>query len=157
MVGDPDANSGMSPWDDVAYMAHRTEIEIAWGDTDAGGLIYFPRFFHFVVVGLNDYFAPAVDGGHPMESLRQDGHALPAIDASASFESPLRAGETAHVETAVTAGRTSLTDEFAVVRPDGDRVATGEVTFVLVDGSFEPTPLPDAFVDCVRERGDGTA
>lgn len=156
MVGDPDANSGMSPRRDVAHMAHRTEIEIAWGDTDAGGLIYFPRFFHFVVVGLNDYFAPAAGGGHPMESLRRDGHALPAIDASASFESPLRAGDRAHVETTVTAGRTSLTDEFAVLRPDGDRVATGEVTFVLVDEGFEPTPLPDAFVDCVRERGDAT-
>jgi acyl-CoA thioester hydrolase len=135
-------------------MAHRTEIEITWGDTDAGGLIYFPRFFHFVVVGLNDYFAPAFEGGHPMDELRRDGYALPSVDASASFEMPLRAGDTAHVETAVAAGETSITDEFAISRPTGDRVATGEVTFVLVDGGFEPTPLPDAFHDCIRERGD---
>ena len=137
-------------------MAHRTEIEVAWGDTDAGGLIYFPRFFHFVVVGLNDYFAPAVGGGHPMDELRRDGYALPAVDASASFERPLRAGDTVHLETAVTAGETSLTDEFAVARPAGDRAATGEVSFVLVDGNFEPTPLPDAFRDCIRERGDAS-
>jgi acyl-CoA thioester hydrolase len=54
----------------------------------------------------------------------------------------------------VTAGETSLTDEFAVIRPDGDRVATGEVTFVLVDADFEPVPLPDAFRDRIREQGD---
>ncbi|MEF8790950.1 MAG: thioesterase family protein [Haloarculaceae archaeon] len=137
-------------------MTHRTEIEIAWGDTDAGGLIYFPRFFHFVVVGLNDYFAPAVDGGHPMERLRRDGYALPSIDASASFESPLRAGDVAHVETTVTAGETSLADEFEIARPNGDRVAGGEVAFVLVDGDFEPTPLPDAFLECIHERGDAS-
>ncbi|MEF8841637.1 MAG: hypothetical protein V5A62_08425 [Haloarculaceae archaeon] len=56
----------------------------------------------------------------------------------------------------MTAGETSITDEFTVARPAGDRVGTGEVTFVLVDGEFEPTPHPDAFIDCIRERGDAS-
>ena len=141
-------------------MAHRTEIRVAWGDTDAGGLIYFPRFFHFVVVGLNDYFAPAVsDGtssdGHLMEHLRRDGYVLPAVVASASFESPLRAGDDVAIETAVTAGETSLTVDFSVDRlADDERAASGEVTFVLVDADFRPTPLPEAVHACVAERGD---
>lgn len=136
-------------------MPHRTEVRVAWGDTDAGGLIYFPRFFHFVVVGLNDYFAPAAGGDHLMDRLRRDGYVLPAVDASASFASPLRAGDDAVVETTVAAGETSLRVEFTVTRvADGERVATGEVAFVLVDEAFEPTPLPDAVHDCIRERGD---
>lgn len=136
-------------------MTHATDIPVTWGDTDAGGLIYFPRFFHFVVVGLNDYFAPAVDDGHLMEHLRQEGYVLPAIDASASFESPLRAGETARLETTVTGGQTSLTAAFTVTRVENDeRAASGEVSFVLVDEAFEPTPLPDVVHDCIRERGD---
>jgi acyl-CoA thioester hydrolase len=134
-------------------MSHETTVRVTWGDTDAGGLIYFPRFFHFVVVGLNDYFAPVED--HLMEALRREGHALPAVDAAASFETPLRAGETAHVETAVAAGETSLTVDFAVRDGTGRRAASGEVSFVLVDGTFEPTPLPDRVHECVRERGDG--
>jgi acyl-CoA thioester hydrolase len=140
-------------------MSHETTVRVTWGGTDAGGLVYFPRFFHFVVVGLNDYFAPAED--HLMEALRREGHALPAVDAAASFETPLRAGETAHVETAVAAGETSLTVDFTVRRgtgaegTGGERAASGEVSFVLVDGTFEPTPLPDRVHDCVRERGDG--
>jgi acyl-CoA thioester hydrolase len=136
-------------------MSHETTVRVTWGDTDAGGLIYFPRFFHFVVVGLNDYFAPVED--HLMEALRREGHALPAVDAAASFETPLRAGETATVETAVTAGETSLTVDFTVRRENGEngeRAASGEVSFVLVDETFEPTPLPDRVHDCVRERGD---
>ena len=139
-------------------MAHQTRFRVTWGDTDAGGLIYFPRFFHFVVVGLNDYFAP-VDGddgdGHLMEHLRREGYVLPAVDASAAFESPLRAGDAITVETSVAAGETSLTAEFAVVRKaDGERAAAGEVTFVLVDGGFRPAPLPDALHACIEERGD---
>ncbi len=136
-------------------MPHETTVRVTWGDTDAGGLIYFPRFFHFVVVGLNDYFAPVED--HLMETLRREGHALPAVDATASFETPLRAGETACIETEVTAGETSLTVDFAVSDGTGRRAASGEVSFVLVDGGFEPTPLPDRVHECVRERGDGAA
>lgn len=140
-------------------MSHASQIEVAWGDTDAGGLIYYPRFFHFAIVGLNDYFAPAVDDGHPMESLRRDGYTLPAIDASAHFDAPLRAGDAAVVETEVThLGESSLTITFEVRREsDGVRAGAGEVTFVLVDDAFESTPLPDALRDCVAERGDATA
>ena len=140
-------------------MTHRTEIPVAWGDTDAGGLIYFPRFFHFVVVGLNDYFAPAFDGGHPMEALRARGLTLPAVDADASFSAPLPAGDTAVVTTEVWAlGETSLTLGFDVGRlGDGRPVAEGEVTFVLVDERFEPTPVPEPMRECVRSRGDAGA
>lgn len=137
-------------------MSHCTEIPVTWDDTDAGGLIYYPRYFHYFIVALNDYFAPAFDGGHPMETLRRQGLVLPAVDASASFESPLRAGDTAVVETTVTEfGDASLTVAFTVDRVgDGRRAGRGSVTFVLVDGDFESTPLPETVRDCVAERGD---
>jgi acyl-CoA thioester hydrolase len=136
-------------------VAYTTRLTIDWGDTDAGGLIYFPRFFHFAVVGLNEYFAPAMDG-HLMESLRRDGYVLPAVDASGSFESPLRAGDRVAVETTVVhLGEASLTVEFEVRRLDPDeRAAELTVTFVLVDEGFEATPLPEAVRACVAERGD---
>jgi YbgC/YbaW family acyl-CoA thioester hydrolase len=138
-------------------MPHRTEIPVTWDDTDAGGLIYYPRYFHYVIVGLNDYFAPAFDGAHPMETLRNDGLILPAVDASASFEAPLRAGETAVIETTVASvGESSLTVEFAVDRgADGERAGHGSASFVLVDEAFESTPLPESVRDCVADRGDG--
>lgn len=138
-------------------MPHTTEIPVTWGDTDAGGLIYFPRFFHYAVVGLNAYFAPAVEGGHLMETLRAEGLVLPAVETSASFETPLRAGDTASVRTTVRAvGESSLSVEVEVRRlADGERAGTVEVTFVLVDEAFEATALPRSVRDCVTARGDG--
>lgn len=135
-------------------MPHTTEIPVTWGDTDAGGLIYFPRFFHFFVVGLNAYFDPVAP--HLMEHLRSEDRVLPAVDCSASFSAPLRAGETARIETTVTdAGTSSLTCAFAVERAeDGEEAAEGEVTFVLVDEAFEAAPLPDSLYACVADRGD---
>lgn len=137
-------------------MAHTTEITVDWGDTDAGGLIYYPRFFHFVIVGLNDYFRPAADGEHPMEAYRKAGYLLPAVEASASFYSPLRAGDEAILETTVIeSGTSSLTVAFMIARVETDeRVAQGEVSFVFVDETFEATPLPEEIHDCIRERGD---
>lgn len=136
-------------------MSHSTEIAVRWGDTDAGELIYFPRFFHFVVVGVNDYFAPAVEDGHLMESLRKEGYLLPAVETAASFESPLRAGDTARIEMDVTAGNTSLAAEFVITRAgDEERLAAGEVTFVLVNQDFDPVPLPEAVHECIRDRSD---
>lgn len=138
-------------------MTFRTEIDVRWGDTDAGGLIYYPRFFHFVVIGVNDYFSPAVETGHLMEHLRRDGYRLPAVDASASFELPLRAGDTVTLEMTTTAGDASLTVEF-VIRRDGreDVVADGEVTFVLVDRDFDPASLPPAVHECIRAREESS-
>lgn len=135
-------------------MSHETNIQVQWGDTDAGGLIYYPRFFHFVIVGLNEYFSLATDGTYPMEYYRRHGYLLPAIDASASFHSPLRAGDEAVIETTVTDhGTSSLTVSFAVTA-DGDIVADGEVSFVFVDEAFEPTQLPAEIRECIDARGD---
>ena len=135
-------------------MPNVTEIPVTWGDTDAGGLIYFPRFFHFFVVGLNTYFEPIQP--HLMDYFRTKNKVLPAVDCSASFSSPLRAGETARVETSVSeVGTSSLTCVFNVVRvEDGIEAATGRVTFVLVNQAFEAVSLPDAVVQCVQERDD---
>lgn len=135
-------------------MPHTTDVPVTWGDTDAGGLIYFPRFFHFFVTGLNAYFEPVAP--HLMDHLRREDLVLPAVDCSASFSAPLRAGETARIETTVEdVGTSSLACSFLVTRAaDGEQAADGEVTFVLVDQAFEPCALPDEVRACAVERGD---
>lgn len=138
-------------------MPHTTDIPVRWGDTDAGGLVYYPRFFHYVVIALNDYFGVDEVGGHLMEYYRQRGFLLPAVDASATFLSPVHSGDRVRVTTTVVeCGETSLHVSFTI---DGDdaRVATGEVAFVFVDRDFEPSPLPDAVHAVVERRGDGEA
>jgi acyl-CoA thioester hydrolase len=114
-----------------------------------------PRFFHFAVVGLNADFGA---DEHLMNSLRRDGYVLPTVEAAGSFEAPLRAGDTAQVETTVIAvGEASLSVSVTVERAgDGDPAATVEATFVLVDESFEATPLPEWMRACVEARGDAS-
>ena len=135
-------------------MTARVEIPVTWGDTDAGGLIYYPRFFHFFVVGLNAYFEPIAP--HFMQWLRDRKYVLPSVEASASFKAPLRAGDTAAVETTVeTVGTSSFTATFEIERVGDDvQVARGRVAFVLVDETFDPASLPDEVHTLVRERAE---
>lgn len=133
-------------------MPHSTDIRVRWGDTDAGGLIYYPRFFHFVIIGLNDYFSIATNGEHPMEYYRKQGYLLPAVEATASFYTPLRAGDQAVIQTEVLeSGDASLTIGFEIFR-DGVNAADGEVTFVFVDSDFQPTSLPNDIHQCIEVR-----
>lgn len=133
-------------------MSHATEIRVRWGDTDAGGLIYYPQFFHYVIIGLNDYLSLATDGHHPMEYYRKRGFLLPAVEADAAFYSPLRAGDRITIETTVPEhGTASLTVGFAISRAQ-ELVADGEVTFVFVNDDFEPTSLPEEIQQCIRTR-----
>jgi acyl-CoA thioester hydrolase len=120
-------------------------------------LIYYPRFFHFAVVGLNEYFGTGRESEHLMDSLRRDGYVLPAVEASGSFDAPLYAGDTARVRTTVEHfGETSLTVSFRVTRSeDGEHVASVEVSFVLVDDTFEPAALPESMRERIEARGDG--
>lgn len=132
-------------------MSHQTTVPITWGDTDAGGLIYYPRAFHFLVVALNDYFSPV--SNHLMEQLRADGYVLPVAEASASFTAPLRAGDMAQVKTDVDAGETSLTVAFSIVRESDETTAVeGDATFILVNDDFEPVPLPEFVRECIKIR-----
>lgn len=132
-------------------MVQCIDIRVTWGDTDAGGLIYFPRFFHFFVVALNDYFQPVFP--HLMEELRNTKRVLPAVETSASFASPLRAGDIATVETEVKAGDSSLTAKFTVIqKSSGEKAAEGMTVFVLVNDEFEPVPLPDELLDHVAAK-----
>lgn len=135
-------------------MPHSTEIRVRWGDTDAGGLIYYPQFFHYVIIGVNEYFSLATGGRHPMEYYRTRGYLLPAVEAEASFSLPLRAGDAATIETSVPeCGEASLTVDFAITRGES-AVADGRVTFVFVDEDFEPTRIPDEMRECIRARED---
>lgn len=137
-------------------MSHTIEMMIHWGDTDAAGLIYYPQFFHYTVIGVNEYFSPAVGDAHPMEWLRKHGLYLPAVETSASFHTPISAGDSVSLETAVrNVGESSITVSFDIKTvTENDVVADLEVTFVFVDTDFHAKRIPPAFKACIEDRGD---
>src|SRR5476649_1911306 len=67
-------------------MTATSESLIAWGDCDAAGIVYYPRFFHFMDIAFQTLMRKA-DLNHRI-LLRQFGVRVPIVDANAKFLSP---------------------------------------------------------------------
>jgi len=113
---------------------------VRFHQADPAGLLFFGRFFELVNDAYEDLIraaGPAFDG---LVGLKR--YATPVVHAEADYYRPIRLGESVTVRLTIERiGRTSVTYDFEVVGPDGDRRAHGRVVHVLVD-SATLTKLP---------------
>jgi 4-hydroxybenzoyl-CoA thioesterase len=115
---------------------------VRFGDIDHAGIVYYPRFFHYVHVAFEEMFGTA--GYRRLLDERKVG--FPAVHVEFDFSSPLRYGDS--IEIAIhkdKLGRSSVTLRYVVTRvADGAPVATAKVTTVTIDmRTFKPVPVPD--------------
>ena len=115
---------------------------VRFGDIDHAGIVYYPRFFHYVHVAFEEMFGTA--GYRRLLDERKIG--FPAVHVEFDFSSPLRYGDS--IEIAIhkdKIGRSSVTLRYVVTRvADAAPVATAKVTTVAIDmRTFQPVPVPD--------------
>jgi len=67
-------------------MPATSENLIAWGDCDAAGIVYYPKYFHFMDVAFQALLRKA--GFNHRLLLQQFGARVPLIDVSAKFVAP---------------------------------------------------------------------
>ncbi|MEL7466381.1 MAG: acyl-CoA thioesterase [Pseudomonadota bacterium] len=77
-----------------------TTRKVEWGDCDPAGIIYYPRYYHFMDGAFQDF---AASRGFSQRSLREE-HGLlgtPLVDTGCRFLSPLTYGDEATVAVTV--------------------------------------------------------
>jgi 4-hydroxybenzoyl-CoA thioesterase len=91
-------------------LIHRTEIQIAWGDCDPFGIVFFPRYFEYFDACTNALFYRAL-GIKKAEMLRHYKIAgIPLVQASCNFFLSSSFGDVVHVDSSVTNwGKSSFT------------------------------------------------
>ena len=67
-------------------MPATSENLIAWGDCDAAGIVYYPKFFHFMDIAFQALLRKA--GLNHRVLFQQFGARIPIIDVSAKFVAP---------------------------------------------------------------------
>ena len=86
----------------------QTTRMVEWGDCDPAGIIYYPRYYHFMDGAFQDF---AASRGFSQRSLRED-HGLigtPLVDTGCRFLSPLTHGDEATIDIALEhVGRSSI-------------------------------------------------
>lgn len=122
----------------------RWAVRVRFGETDPYGVVYFASYFRYMKEALDEFLRAR---GLPPERTYRDaerGRGLPVAASSARFLAPVRYGDALEIEVTVGAcTERSVTFAFRVGRvPEGEPVATGEITCVAIDEGWHPVVLP---------------
>ena len=135
--------------------SNRRRVRIEWGDCDAAGIVYYPRYFAFFDASTHYLFEAA---GWKKADLRRefDMVGFPMVDTRGKFIIPSSFGEDIDIETEVSEFRRSSFDiRHKVFKPlpDGEQLAieaweTRVWTRRHPDdpGKLKSQPIPEAVV-----------
>ena len=133
---------------------------VRFSDIDHAGIVYYPRFFHLFHLAFEELWRAKLGPRAYAQLLDRDRIGFPAVRADCEFVAPLRFGDTAVIEIAVTRfGTKSITFRYDVSRAADDRpqvlCARGHVVCAVVDlAKFAAIPIPERVVDLLRDLED---
>lgn len=119
------------------------KIVINIGDTDATGVIYFPRLFEKCVIILEDFLSFF----NLQKYVVTKEFLFPCVHAEADFLEPIFPYDSLDCSMQVVKlGTTSVTFEYAFLNQNGKLVAKAQVVHVCIDGKTkQKLELPEMF------------
>lgn len=136
-------------------MGFRTSTQIRFGQVDAAGITFYPRYFEMLNNAVEDWFANAL--GSDFRSMHLDRRiGVPTVKLSAEFLSPTLLGDEINIRiTPVRVGRSSCAFE-AMFTADGTDKLKVEAILVCTNlDTHRSVPWPDDIR--VRMMGELTA
>lgn len=130
-------------------LANRREIEIEWGDCDAAGIVFYPRYFAMFDASTAYLFEKAT--GLKKQAWREKYGVIgfPMVDTAAKFLLPSRYGDVIAIETRATVLRRSSFDIEHRVYREGALAIEARETRVWAaaepdrPGGIKGVPLPE--------------
>lgn len=124
---------------------HRFRLDVRFGDLDAAGIVYYPRYLHFCHVGMEEFFRHVVGIDYPA-FLEEHHLGLPTVRTEVDHRRPIRYRDQVELEVTVErVGGTSVEWHHRFWHRDVTPPSTeARIVTVLVDmRSFEKVPVPD--------------
>ena len=124
-------------------MTGETTIRVRYAETDQMGVVYHSNFIIWFEVGRVELLRQM--GFSYKEMEQQDDCHIAVVDVRCRYKAPARYDEQIVVRTELKNLRDSLLHfGYKVVRAvDGELLAEGETTHIVVDGNFVKRPLPE--------------
>ena len=91
-------------------LVHRREVEIEWGDCDAAGIVFYPRYFAIFDACTGHLFEAALGMKKIAWAKKHGIVGIPMVETGAKFIIPSRYGDVITVESQATAFRRSSFD-----------------------------------------------
>lgn len=120
------------------------EKKVRFGEIDEAGIVYYPRFFNFYHLAMEEFFEQAV-GTPYAEVIKGWKVGFPTVHVQADFFKPLRFGDVMTIAVSVTKlGRSSVRMRYRVRRTGEDAVAAQAIlTTACVDmTTFRARSIP---------------
>jgi acyl-CoA thioester hydrolase len=119
---------------------YRQAGEIAFGDTDASGWMYFPNIFKYVEAAEH-----ACLRSRGILVFDRAAGGWPRVKVSCDYRRPFQCGDAFEVRLAISrVGGSSISWDFEVVNGSGEIAAFGRMTNVRVDHQGRPQPISEA-------------
>lgn len=137
-------------------MPFETKITVRFGDVDAAGIVFYPRFFEMLNSAVEDWCAEVLKVDFHTLHLVQ-GRGIPVVDIAASFVTPSVLGDVLNVTIfPVTLGNSSCRLK-AVFSCEDEHRLTMELTVVWMDLSVRkslpwPLELRGRIAACIAEQ-----
>jgi 4-hydroxybenzoyl-CoA thioesterase len=81
-------------------VTHTTSVHVRWGDVDAAGIVFYPRFFEWYDLGTEKLFE-SVGLPWPEAFPHYDIVGVPIVESGSRFESPARYGDVVTIRSAM--------------------------------------------------------
>ena len=126
-------------------MIFEFEKKVRFGEIDEAGIVYYPHFFNYYHLAMEEFFERAVGVPYP-EVIKGWKVGFPTVHVEADFVKPLKYGDVMLIGVSFTKiGRSSVHVRYRVRRKsDGLHVGEAKITTVCVDmATFRARAIPD--------------
>jgi 4-hydroxybenzoyl-CoA thioesterase len=126
-------------------VAYRKQILVRFGDCDAAGIVFYPRYLEMFNSLVEDWYRDELQFSFT-EIVVVRGWGLPTVHLEVDFVAPSVFGEVLSSTLSVRElGTSSLTLDISLQGPDGSNRVRGQVVLVLSDRrNHKAIPIPDA-------------
>jgi 4-hydroxybenzoyl-CoA thioesterase len=83
-----------------ALISHTTDVTVRWGDVDAAGIVFYPRFYEWYDLGCEALF-DSLGLPWPETFPRYEIVGVPILESGSRFTSPVRYGDTLRIRASV--------------------------------------------------------
>ncbi|MFU8818942.1 MAG: acyl-CoA thioesterase [Desulfurivibrio sp.] len=134
---------------DLVPPIHRHLCRVLYGDTDAGGVVYYGNYLRFCEAGRTEYMR---DLAQSYQSLEQGGLILPVVDCRVRYKASARYDDLLTVETSlVTLKAVSCRFNYRISNQEGRLLALAYTVHAVVNRQGKLTRLPAEIVTRLQQ------
>lgn len=122
-----------------------TDITVRFGDCDPAGIVYYPVFFHYYHIALEEFFARRC--GITYHDLRENERlGFPTVKSEAEFFAPLTDGDKFTVEMDIQrVGRSSVVFVYRIVRGGQVCARNTNINVCMDMDAMRGAPIPEKY------------